>query len=93
MSDDEEQIAALALADILTSAMFLAYEGKPSRTWLYCWERDGLSWLLRFRERRPDARANAWMYAFLDLNRDAILRPDGTMDFNLRRARSEISGA
>jgi hypothetical protein len=88
MEDDEEQLAALALGGILTSAMMSAAEGPASRTWLYGWERDGLRWLIRFLDRRPDGRMDsAWVRPFLTLNRDAILAPDGAMDFNLRAAR------
>jgi hypothetical protein len=84
--DDEEQLAAFALSGILTSVMLSAAEAP--RTWLYIWERDGLSWLIRFLDRRPDGRMDSdWMRPFLTLNRDAILSPDGTMDFNLRAAR------
>lgn len=88
MKEDEEQIAARALGDLLTSAMTAAYNEKPSRVWLYGWEREALQWLLRFKERRPDGHmSSAWTHDFIELNRDAILRPDGKMDFNLRRAR------
>lgn len=88
--DDEEQLAALALSGILTSAMLRASEEKPEpRTWLFGWERDGLSWLVRFRERRPEGGRmdSDWMPNFLNLNRTAILDPNGRMDFNLRAAR------
>ncbi len=86
---DEECKAAHALGEILTSTMLRAYEEKPERrTFLYCWERDGLQWLLRFEGRHPDRSVgNDWMRAFLALNRDAINDPDGRMDFNLRAAR------
>ena len=85
---DEEEIAAKALGDILTSTLWHAYETAPvPRTWLFCWERDGLQWLLRFRERRPGgSTGNLWISTFLDLNREAILDPDGAMNFNLRDA-------
>jgi hypothetical protein len=86
-SDDEEQLAALALSGILTSAMLHAAEGPARRVWLYSWERDGLRWLIRFLDRRPDGRMDsAWMRPFLKLNRDAILS-DAKMNFNLRAAR------
>ncbi len=89
MADDEEQLAALALGGILTSALMRAApDGSDARTWLYSWERDGLQWLIRFRERRPNGRMDSqWTASFLNLNRDAILSPDGKMDFNLRAAR------
>lgn len=80
---DEEKAAAKALSDILESCLFRAHDER--RTWLYCWERDGLQWLLRYRRRRPDgATGTWWMRDFLDLNEDAINSEDGRMDFNLR---------
>lgn len=88
-TDDEEQIAARTLGDLLTSAMMRAYEETPEpRRWLYCWERDALQWLIRFKQRRPDARMSSdWIATFIDLNREAIESPSGAMDFNLRAAR------
>ncbi len=85
----EEFKAAHALGGILTSTLMHAYEEKLGpRTFLYCWERDGLQWLLRFVDRHPDRSVgNDWMHSFLALNRDAINDPDGRMDFNLRAAR------
>lgn len=87
--DDEEQIAALALSGVLTSVMLHAAEARPEqRKWLYSWERDGLQWLIRFRDRRPSGfMDSAWMPNFLDLNREAIMSVDGRMNFNLRAAR------
>jgi hypothetical protein len=86
--EDEEQLAAYALSGILTSAMMDASEGSAKRNWLFIWERNGLQWLLRFLDRRPDGRMDSdWMRPFLDLNRDAILSSEGQMDFNLRAAR------
>lgn len=86
MAHDEEQLAALALSAVLTSAMLHAAE--EHRRFLYCWERDGLQWLIRFRERRPDGVMDSnWMPRFLDLNHGAIMSEDGAMDFNLRAAR------
>lgn len=83
---DEEQLAALALGGILTSAMMRAYE--EPRTWLFSWERDGLRWLIRFCDRRPDGIMDSeWTRSFLALNRAAILSDDGRIDFNLRAAR------
>lgn len=83
---DEEHKAAHAMGNILTSSMMRAYEGDPTpRTWLYLWERDGLQWLVRFRERHPRASVgNDWMSTFLALNRDAIMSEDERMDFNLK---------
>jgi len=86
MTDDEDQAAALALSNILTSAMFRAHE-VDKRTFLFSWERDGYRWLIRFGERRPDGIMCSWSAAFLRLNRDAILDENGRMDFNLRAAR------
>ena len=85
MADDEDQLAASALSNILTSAMFRAYDG--NRKYLYVWERDGYSWLLRFKERKPDSILCAWSTSFMYLNRDAILAAGGPLDFNLRAAR------
>jgi hypothetical protein len=88
IAEYEEQIAARVLGDLLTSAMTAAAGGPMARQWLYGWERDGLAWLLRFKERRPDGHmSSAWIAAFLDLNRAAILDPHGKMNFNLRAAR------
>lgn len=87
-SADEEQLAAYALSGVLTSAMLNAVNEQMPRVSLYCWERDGLRWLIRFLDRRPDGRMDsAWMRPFLELNRDAILAEEGTMNFNLRAAR------
>lgn len=86
MAHDEDQLAALALSGVLTSAMLRASE--EGRRFLYCWERDGLQWLVRFRDRRPDGVMDSnWMPRFLALNREAIMAADDTMDFNLRAAR------
>ncbi len=85
--DDEEQIAAMALSDLLCSTLFRAYEENPRRTFLYIWERTALRWLLRFKDRRPDGILNAWTASFADLNRGIILAEGGTIDFNLRAAR------
>jgi hypothetical protein len=82
---DEDQEAAQALSDLLTSAMMRAHEIEK-RDWLYGWERRGYKWLLRFRERRPDGVMCAWSSAFLDLNHDVVL-DHGKLDFNLRAAR------
>ncbi|MBO6755507.1 MAG: hypothetical protein JJ902_04220 [Roseibium sp.] len=89
MARDEEQEAAFALSDLLSSAMFQAYNnGENARTYLYGWERRGFRWLFRFKERCPDGMlGNAWTADFMNLNRDAILSEDGRMDFNLRTAR------
>ena len=85
MADNEEQLAASALADMLASVMLRAYEEHMGpRTQLYCWERDGLQWLIRFTERREKWTMNAWTASFLELNREAILAKDGPMDFNLK---------
>lgn len=89
---DEEQIAAIALSGVLTSEMLRAADGDGHchmrRTWLYGWEREGLRWLVRFQDRRTDGRMDsAWMPAFLELNREAILSDGGAMNFNLRAAR------
>lgn len=86
MTGDEEQAAAQALSDLLTSAMMRAHE-VDHRVWLYKWERDGLRWLIRFRDRRPDGVMCEWCVAFMRLNRDVILEDHGKMDFNLRAAR------
>lgn len=84
-SADEEQLAANALGEILASVMMHAYgERMGPRLWLYCWERDGLTWLIRFKERRPDWTMNLWTSNFIDLNREAILDENGRMDFNLK---------
>ena len=82
---DEESIAAMALCDILASVLMRAYE--TQRNYLYCWERDGLRWLIRFRDRRPDVNLNDWTGTFLRLNRKMILSDAGTIDFNLRAFR------
>lgn len=89
---DEEQLAAFALSAVLTTEMLRAANGEDNggrrRASLYCWERDGLRWLIRFQDRRPSGRMDsAWMPAFLELNREAILSDGGAMDFNLRAAR------
>lgn len=82
MEDDEEILAAHALGKILTSAMMRACDEK--RTWLFCWERDGLRWLIRYRGRRKDGSVgNLWMHDFLELNQEAIVS-EGRMDFNLK---------
>jgi hypothetical protein len=86
MAEDEEQLAAMALSNMLTSAMMRAYDIEH-RSWLYLWERDGYRWLLRFRERRPDGVMCAWSSRFIDLNRDVILADGGNVDWNLRAAR------
>lgn len=86
MSTDEEQLAAAALGDILTSAMMRAHE-VDKRDWLYVWERDGYRWLLRFKDRRPDGVMCAWSASFMTLNRDVILGDARPIDFNLRAAR------
>lgn len=84
--DDEEQLAALALGGVLTSAMMRAYESH--RAWLYIWERAGWQWLVRFKERRPDGRMDSlWTDSFLARNRDAIMSDHDKMNFNLRDAR------
>lgn len=83
----EDNLAAKALGDILTSVMFRAYEEPLGpRTFLYCWERDGLRWLIRYCDGRwQDGQLlNAWIVNFIELNREAILSEDGRMDFNLR---------
>jgi hypothetical protein len=82
---DEDQRAAHALSDMLATLLLKACDDK--RNWLYCWERDGLQWLIRFMDRRSEGIGNAWTFAFIDLNRDAILDTYGVMDFNLRAAR------
>lgn len=89
--EDEDQSAAAVLSEILTSAMQRAHD-VDKRTWLYGWERDGYRWLIRFWDRRPSGSMCAWSGAFLRLNRDAILSPDGRMDFNLRAAREQAEG-
>lgn len=87
MSDDEDQLAATALGDALTSAMFRAYE-IDNRKQLFSWERDGYRWLIRFKKRRPDGVICAWSSSFMQLNHDAIMGDSGEpMDFNLRAAR------
>ena len=84
--DDEDQLAALAVGGVLTRLMMRAHE--DSTTWLFIWERDGLRWLIRFCDRRPDERMDSdWTRLFLNLNRAAILSDDGRMNFNLRAAR------
>lgn len=98
-SDDEEQQAAKILSDMLAIEMIRAYkhdqpEWARPRRWLYCWEREGLSWLIRFMDQRPGPfGGSAWTAAFIELNRDAILDPGGLMDFNLRAARLEKEAA
>lgn len=85
--DDEEQLAAQALSDCLTSAMMRAHDVEH-RAWLYGWELRGFRWLLRFKDRRPDGVMCAWASSFADLNRDALLsEKTNTMNFNLRAAR------
>lgn len=83
---EEEHKAAHALGGILTSTMMYAYESVTGpRTFLYLWEREGLSWLIRYLDRNPEGSVgNDWMATFLELNREAILSDDGRMDFNLR---------
>lgn len=82
----EDDLAAEALAGILTSTMLRAYEDGPKpRTFLYIWERDGLRWLIRYCDSRWNAgQLNDWIVTFIELNREAILSEDGRMDFNLR---------
>ena len=87
MDDDEEQISAMALSDLLCSTLLRAYEETPRREFLYVWERRALRWLFRFRERRADGIMNAWTASFADLNRDVIMADGGKIDFNLRAAR------
>ncbi|MCV9964024.1 hypothetical protein OIU34_19270 [Pararhizobium sp. BT-229] len=86
MLEDEEKIAAAALGETLTSVMLPAYdERRPRRDFLYVWERQGLRWLVRFKNRHPGGSVgNDWMSDFIELNREAILSDDGRMDFNLR---------
>lgn len=83
----EEQLAAKALGEILTSTMLAAhgYGVTNTRTFLYIWEREGLQWLIRYKERYPERSVgNDWMKHFLELNREAILDDNGRMNFNLR---------
>ena len=82
----EEHKAADALGNILTSVMERAYATTPqSCTSLYSWEREGLAWLIRFKDRNPHGLiGNDWIAAFVSLNHDAIMSPDGKMNFNLR---------
>jgi hypothetical protein len=82
----EDDLAAEALADILTSVMLRAYEEPMGpRTFLYVWERAGLRWLIRYCDDRWHAGSlNDWLVTFITLNRDPILAEDGRMDFNLR---------
>lgn len=82
MPADEEDLAASALADILVSVMHHAYG--ETRRFLYCWERDGLRWLLRYHERRPTGAINSWIVTFMALNYKVILDDSGDLDFNLR---------
>lgn len=84
---DEEQLAALAMSKLLTSAMMRAHDVEK-RAWLYSWEIDAFRWLLRFNDRRPDCVICAWAHSFMTLNKDAIVGgKTNTMDFNLRAAR------
>lgn len=83
---DEEQLAAHAMSNILTSAMMRAHD--TGRAWLYSWELDGFRWLIRFHDRRPDGLMCAWAHSFMTLNREALLGgTTNVMDFNLRAAR------
>lgn len=85
MTMNEEQLAADAIGEILTSTLLQAV--REDRRFLYAWERDGLQWLIRFKVRNPNASyANAWIAHFLWLNKDAILAPAGSMpiNYNLR---------
>lgn len=88
---DEEQLAALAMSDILTSAMFHAYDA--GRRTLYVWERAGYAWLIRFKDRRPDGLMCGWSSEFMKLNRAAILGDGSGLDFNLRAARLKREAA
>jgi hypothetical protein len=82
-SKDEDALAAYALGEILTSALMRAYN--ENRSWLYCWERDGLQWLVRYQGRKCSGSVgNLWMHDFIQLNHDAILSENGKMDFNLK---------
>lgn len=84
---DEEQLAAHAMSNILTSAMFRAHD-VDKRAWLYSWELDGFRWLIRFHDRRPDGLMCAWAHSFMTLNREALLGgTTNVMDWNLRAAR------
>lgn len=79
---NEEELAARALGELLTTALLNGYN--DNKTWLYSWERDGLTWLVRFKDRNPNkSYSNAWIAHFIHLNRDAILT-DKRMNFNLR---------
>lgn len=82
---DEDKEAASALADLLTSAMTRAIDER--RDFLYGWERRGLQWLIRFRERDKEHPICAWCSSFMRLNRDVIMAEGGRLDFNLRAAR------
>jgi len=82
---DEERRACVALADLLSSVLTRKYEDGYRD--LFCWERDALTWIIRFMDRRPDGYYGcAWTRAFIDLNREAILADD-RLDWNLRAAR------
>ncbi|MCW2309712.1 hypothetical protein [Rhodobium gokarnense] len=81
--DSEEQKAAKILGEMLTSSMLAAYE--KGRLQPYAWERQGLQWLLRFRERNPGVSVgNDWIRDFIDLNAKVIQIDDAKMNFDLR---------
>lgn len=86
---NEEAQAASILAELLVSALMRAHTER--RTWLYIWERDGLRWLIRYRDRRPKGVFNDWVGTFIKLNREAILSEDAPMDFNLRAFRERVA--
>ncbi len=78
----EDRLAAKAMAAMLSSVLLKAYD--EPRRFLYIWEREALQWLIRFRERDPTAGFDDWTGTFMRLNHDAIMDPDGKMDFNLK---------
>lgn len=82
----EEADAAESLGEILTSSMFRACnEPLGGRKWLYIWERRGLRWLIRYRDRTNGGSVgNDWIAHFIELNREAILSDHEHMDFNLK---------
>ena len=84
---NEDDLAAYAISDMLPSPLLRDAYQEPRRTFLYCWERDGLNWLIRYKERGGKTPLNAWTMAFIDLNRELIVSGIGRIDWNLRDAR------
>ncbi|MBO9458954.1 hypothetical protein [Labrenzia sp. R5_0] len=86
---EREHQAAEALADLLSSAMFQAWnDGVNPRLYLYGWERRAFIWLIGLRDQGSAPPLNAWTCSFIDLNRSAILSVNERMNFNLRSART-----